>query len=467
MNSLSTAKDSREALFEDYPIPKAVATLSVPTVLSSLVSVFYSLADTYFVGMINDPVQTAAVTLAAPVLLAFNAVNNLFGVGSSSMMSRALGRKDYDTLRRSSAFGFYGAAICGLLFAVICTVFRPFLLKLLGADEITSAATSSYLNWTVTLGAVPAILSVVIAYMIRSEGASLHASIGTMLGCFMNILLDPVFILPWGMNLGAIGAAVATFISNCISLAYFFLYLYIRRKHTYVCVSPKMFSLRKNIVMGVCAVGVPASIQNLLNVVATTLLNILASPYGAAALAAMGICSRINHVPMFIAMGLSQGIMPLLSYTYACRNIKRMKATLWFAARFSTIFLVTMSALIFVFSGPLVHLFIDDPQTVEYGEIMLRGFCLGLPFLNLDFLAVHVFQAVGMGKESLIFAILRKVVFEIPAMLLLNTLFPLFGLAYAQLTSEFMLSMIALFVLVNFFKKLGREMAERAAKISE
>ncbi|MBR4889554.1 MAG: MATE family efflux transporter, partial [Clostridia bacterium] len=219
--------------------------------------------------------------------------------------------------------------------------------------------------------------------------------------------------------------------------------------------------------MGVCAVGVPASIQNLLNVVATTLLNILASPYGAAALAAMGICSRINHVPMFIAMGLSQGIMPLLSYTYACRNIKRMKATLWFAARFSTIFLVTMSALIFVFSGPLVHLFIDDPQTVEFGEIMLRGFCLGLPFLNLDFLAVHVFQAVGMGKESLIFAILRKVVFEIPAMLLLNTLFPLFGLAYAQLTSEFMLSMIALFVLANFFKKLGREMAERAAKISE
>ena len=278
-----------------------------------------------------------------------------------------------------------------------------------------------------------------------------------MLGCILNIILDPIFIL--GFHMGAVGAAVATFISNCVALVYFLSYLFFRRKRTFVCVSPKEFTLRREVVFGVGGVGVPASIQNLLNVVSSTTLHNLAAVYGASALAAMGIGSRINQVPMFIAMGLSQGVMPLLSYTYASRNTKRMKEAFSFIAKFSTIFLGCMSALIFLLSAPLVRLFIDDAQTVVYGEQMLRGFCLGLPFLNLDFLAVHVFQAVGMGKEALFFAILRKVVLEIPFMYLLNFLFPLYGLSYSQFAAEFILSVVAMIVLVHFFKRLDREVS--------
>lgn len=128
-------------LFERIPISRAVAQLTIPTILSSLVMVIYNMADTYFVGMVNDPIQNAAVALASPVLLAFNAVNNLFGVGSSSMMSRALGSKDYETVRRSSAFGFYCSLICGVVFSLMCLVFREPLLVLLGADGSTAGAT--------------------------------------------------------------------------------------------------------------------------------------------------------------------------------------------------------------------------------------------------------------------------------------------------------------------------------------
>ena len=191
--------------------------LAIPTVISSLVMVIYNLADTYFVGMLNDPIQNAAVTLAAPVLLAFNAINNLFGVGSSSMMSRALGSKDMDTVYKSSAFGFYCALFSGLLFSVLYTVFSAPLLVVLGANAETAQATGGYLRWTVSFGAAPAILNVVMAYLVRAEGASLHASIGTMSGCLLNILLDPIFVLPWGLNLGAAGAGCATFISNCVA----------------------------------------------------------------------------------------------------------------------------------------------------------------------------------------------------------------------------------------------------------
>ena len=156
--------------------------MSIPTVVTSLVMVIYNLADTFFVGMINDPIQNAAVTLAGPVLLAFNAVNNLFGVGSSSLMSRALGVKDYETAKRTSCFGLYSAIFSGLLISLFITVFKTGALELLGADEETVKATGDYLLWTVCCGAAPAIFNVVMAYMVRSEGSSLHASIGTMSG---------------------------------------------------------------------------------------------------------------------------------------------------------------------------------------------------------------------------------------------------------------------------------------------
>lgn len=450
-------KNQQKALlFEEIPIPKAVATLAVPTVLSSLVMVLYNLADTYFVGMCNDPIQNAAVTLAAPVLLAFNAVNNLFGVGSSSMMSRALGRKDYDTVYKSSAFGFYCALLSGILFSVLCWIFYQPLLHLLGADIHTASATGAYLKWTAIFGAAPSILNVVLAYMVRSEGSALHASIGTMSGCLLNIILDPIFILPWGVNLGAAGAGLATFLSNCGALLYFVLFLYKKRGDTYVCIRPDKFTLERNIVRGVCNVGIPASIQNLLNVTGMTILNNVTSSFGADAVAAMGITQKINQVPMQIAMGLSQGIMPLVSYNYSSKNHKRMRETLSFTVKISQGFLCTVALLYFVFAGPLTRMFMDNEIIVGYGIKFLRGFCLGMPFLCMDFLAVGVFQAVGMGRYALVFAIMRKVVLEIPALYILNYVFPLYGLAYAQLTAEVVLAVVAVVVLARFFKKLER-----------
>ena len=449
--------ENRTQLFEQTPIPKAVAKLAVPTILSSLVMVLYNLADTYFVGMLNDPIQNAAVTLAAPVLLAFNAINNLFGVGSSSMMSRALGRKDYDTVYRSSAFGFYCAVCSGILFSLICTIFLTPLLSLLGASPETTAATAGYLKWTTCLGATPAILNVVMAYLVRSEGNALHASIGTMSGCLLNIILDPIFILPWGFHMGAAGAGLATFLSNCVACCYFFILLFIKRGKTYVCIHPRMFRLNKNIILGVCGVGVPAAIQNLLNVTGMTILNNFTSAYGANAVAAMGITQKLYMIPMYISQGLSQGIMPLISYNYASGNIKRMKKTLFFSAK--TVLTFMLIAVVFYHStaSSLIRLFMENEEIIAYGTRFLQGFCLGLPFLCLDFLAVGVFQAVGMGRESFLFAILRKIVLEIPALCILNALFPLYGLAYAQLTAEMILAAAAIIVLYRMFQKLQKK----------
>ena len=209
-----------------------------------------------------------------------------------------------------------------------------------------------------------------------------------MSGCLLNIILDPIFIMPWGLNLGAAGAGLATFLSNCVACLYFFILLFIKRKNTYVCVNPAMLSFKKAILIGVCGVGIPAAIQNLLNVTGMTVLNNFTSSFGSDAVAAMGIAQKINMVPLYFSLGLSQGLMPLISYNYASGNIDRMKKALLFATKISLAFMFTVSIGYYFGAGFLTRLFMKNETIVAYGSRFLQGLCLTLPFLCMDFLEI-------------------------------------------------------------------------------
>lgn len=441
-------------LFEEAPIKKAVSKLAVPTIISSLVMVIYNMADTYFVGLLNDPIQTAGVTLAGPALLAFFAGSNLFGVGTSSAMSRALGRKRYDEVRQSSAVGFYGSVASGILLSALCLVFYPFLMKILGASGETLGSTKAYMDWAVAAGAAPSILNVVFSYLVRSEGEALSASIGTMSGALLNIVLDPIFILPWGFNMGAAGAGLATFLSNCVACLYFFFYVWRKRGKTFVSIQPKDFTLSPYILGEIANVGVPASVQNLLNVTGMTILNNFTAGYGPDAVAAMGIALKLQLVPIQVALGATQGVMPLISYTFANGRYDRMKDSILFVTKRVIIAMVAVTAVSVLAARPMVGFFMENPNVISYGEGFLRGLMLALPFMIVDFMAVSVFQSVGDGRKALVFAILRKIIFEIPFIIILNILFPPFGLSFAQFVAEFVLSIIAVVLLRKFFRSL-------------
>ncbi|MCD7738356.1 MAG: MATE family efflux transporter, partial [Lachnospiraceae bacterium] len=348
---------------------------------------------------------------------------------------------------------FYCALGFSVLFSLAFLMFHTQLLGVLGATADTEAVTWQYLRWTTVCGAVPAILNVVMANLVRAEGSAFHASVGTMSGCLLNIILDPIFILPFGLDMGAAGAGLATFLSNCVACLYFFVLIRVRRGQTFVCVDPRMFSFDITILKQICVVGIPAAIQNLLNVTGMTVLNHFTSSYGTTAVAAMGIAQKINMIPMYISMGLSQGVMPLVGYNYASGNRTRMKNAVTFTAKISVSFILLMTVVYFAGSEGLIGLFMKDEEVIAYGSRFLHGMCLGLVFLTVDFLAVGVFQACGLGKYSLIFAILRKVVLEIPALFILNWLWPLYGLAYAQTCAEFVLAIAAVILL----RKILRE----------
>lgn len=455
MKTTAKKKISREELFENAPVWNAIFTLTIPMIISSVVSMIYNLSDTYFVGALNDSIQNAAITLTAPAMTLFYGITNLFGIGASSLMSRSMGSKDIETVKKASATGLYFALLGAICLSAVTLLFNAQTLHILGADAMTHDATKAYLFWTVCMGSVPGIMSITFSYLLRAEGRSMQASIGQMSGCILNIILDPFFILPFGLNMGAAGAGLATFLANCVACTYFLILLYRERGNTYVCLNPEYFTPKSYILKDIFIVGIPGVFQNVLNVVSMTILNNIVAGYGPDVVAAVGIANKINQLPIQIVFGFTQGVMPLIGYNFASRNYPRMKEAI------RKTYIITMSALaailvLFNLAGqPIVRVFMDNDSIVQTGAWFLSGFGISLPFMCIDFMVVGISQAFGMGKPALIFSFLRKLALEIPFILILNTVAGVMGIAYAQCSTEIVMALVALVVQWRLLKKLS------------
>lgn len=451
---MSNKKLNRDELFEKVPVWNAIFTLTIPMIISSIVSMVYNLSDTYFVGALNDSVQNAAITLTAPAMTVFYGVTNLFGIGASSLMSRSMGKKDIDTVKRASATGLYLGLVGAILLSAITLIWNRQTLGILGTDVITYQATKDYMFWTVCLGSVPGVMSIMFSYLLRAEGRSMQASIGQMSGCILNIILDPFFILPFGLNLGAAGAGLATFIANCVACGYFLILLMKERDKTYVCLNPSFVTLKSYILTSIFVVGVPGVFQNILNVISMTILNNIVAGYGADVVAAIGIANKINQLPIQIVFGFTQGVMPLIGYNFASKNYPRMRESI------KKTYILTISALMVILvlfnvaGQPIIRLFMDNDEIVKTGAWFLSGFGISLPFLCVDFMVVGISQAFGMGKPALIFSFVRKLALEIPFIMLLNKMGGVMGVAYAQCSTEVIMAIIAIFVQISLLKNL-------------
>ena len=250
-------KTHEQALFEDAPVWRAVTSLVVPTVISQVISVIYNMADTFFIGQIGDRNQVAAASLCLPMFIFMTGVANLFGIGGASLIARSLGVGDRDKARRTGAFSIWTAIGVAFVYGIVILLVRPVLLPAVGADEETYEFCNQYLIWTVCIGAVPSVLNQVLAHLVRSEGHSAQASFGLALGGVLNIILDPIFIFPLGLEIA--GAAMATMISNAIASVYFIILILRKGEESDICLDPRYYSVKQGIPREVVLVGIDLS----------------------------------------------------------------------------------------------------------------------------------------------------------------------------------------------------------------
>ena len=440
-------------LFEKTSVPKALATLAVPTIISQLITMVYNLADTFFIGSTNDPLKVAASSVAFVLIFALNCLANLFGVGGGSLISRLLGEKKDDEAKKVASFSFWGTVALAAVYSVMCFIFMDPILRFLGASDATIGFATSYAVWVVVIGGVPTTVAVCMSHLLRSEGFARQSSIGLGMGGILNIILDPIFmfvILEPGNEV--MGAAIATFLSNICVLVYF-IYVFIRlRKKTVLNISLSNVIPKSKYIIEVFAVGFPSALGSFLACLASIMINNLVSGHGDIPVAAVGIAKKIDMLPMNVGMGLCQGMMPLVAYNYAAKNYKRMKQ-FSDCARYVGIAFALICILFFeIFADGIVRIFIEDTETVTLGTNFLRIMCLAVPFMIINFQMSFTFQAMGKGKQSLILSACRQGIVNIPLMFLMNYLFGLYGIIWTQLVSD-ALTVVISFVVYHFSYK--------------
>lgn len=430
-------------------VSKAVAKMAIPSVISSLVTVVYNMADTFFVGQTGDALQVAAVSLTNPIFILFMAFANMFGMGGSAAASMALGQKNEKRVRQVSAFVTYASLIVGVLFAVILLMFTGPILSLFGADAQTYEYARGYTVY-VAVGAPFTIWSAAASFVVRAEGASREAMIGSMIGTIANIVLDPIFISGFGM--GAAGAAIATTIGNLMASAYY-LWYFLRRSKV-MSLRPKDFTCREGILKGVCSTGLPTAIFSALMSVSTIVLNQILVAYGNDPVAAIGIVFKANMFITFLQMGLANGIQPLLGYSYGAGSMKRFQEVERFTKKCCVIVGVAATVLFFVAREPIIRLFISDNDVVRYGVEMLVAYMVSGPFIGILFVNMNCMQSVEHALPATILSVMRQGVLLIPLLYLLEAVAGLDGVIYGQAITDY----IAVILSAVIWSKIKRKL---------
>ena len=453
--AVESVKDEKLALFSTVPVPRALATMAIPTVISQLITLIYNIADTWFIGQTDNPYMVAAASLVATVFLMTAGVSNLFGVGGGSLVVRLLGSSREEEARKVASFSLVMAAIAAVAFSLVCLIFMDPLLRLLGASDNTIGYARQYLTIVVVIGGLPTVLSSTMSAMLRNIGYSKEAGFGLGLGGILNVILDPIFmfwLLPDGMEV--IGAALATMLSNCISCSFFILTYRRVSRESILALPRKIERIEKDSLESIFSVGVPAAMSLLLYDLTNIVINALSASHGDLELAAIGIVLKVERLPQNIGIGICMGMMPLVAYNYASKNHDRMQA-FFSASRLAGVAVSLCSLILYrTFAAQFIQAFIKDPQTVAFGTAFLKVRCFAPGFMFLSFHIVHFMQAVNRGKTSLWLAVIRQLGLNIPMLFLLNRLFGMTGIVWTQTVADSINVVISYVILSATLKKI-------------
>lgn len=452
-------------VFSEYKIPKAVATLALPSMLGMLINIVYNLADTFFVGQTNDPNQVAAVSVSMPLFMLFIAVGNLFGVGGCAFISRSLGEGKNEKIKTISSFCIYTSIAVGIVIGVIYYFLRTPILYLVGASDNTVGYAADYLSW-IAIGAPFTVVSIMAGNLIRGEGAAKQSMIGSIIGQITNIILDPVFILskgdrlfffdlPFGFGMGVSGAAIATVIGNIVTVLYFLFYFL--KGNSILSITPKRYSVKNGIAKGVISVGLPASLNNVLMSLSNIVVNMFLAKYGDNAVAGMGVAMKANMLVVMLQLGLAQGIQPLVGYCYGAKNFLRMKKSILFGMMCNIVIGASVTAFYIAFREQVIAMFINNSEVIAHGVKMLTALMVPGTVLGILFIINFSFQGMGKGIQSLILAVSRQGLVFLPTMILMDRFVGLDGIIWAQPAADFFCIALAIIMFTVTTKKMQKK----------
>lgn len=433
---------NNNALFETVPVPKAFMTLALPVVLSKIVSLVYNMADTFFIARTGNTDLVAGVSICAPIFLLMVSLGDLFGLGGSSVMSRLFGQHKDEEGKRVSGFTFYSAIATGVLVAAIMLLLRSPILRMLGAEGEVFRYAGEYYNW-IALGAPFIILTLIPANQLRTEGLANIAMIGSIVGSIVNIILDPIFIL--GLNMGAGGAAIATVLGNIATdLIYA---LCISKKSQKLTIDPRLARIDLATIGAVLAIGLPSSINNLMNSFGTALLNRSLIVYGSDKVAAMGIASKVNMLVAMIMIAFAFGAQALIGYNYGAKNKQRLREVIKFDLLVQMVIAFAGGIILMIFAPQMIRLFMNDPAIIETGALLLRRMLLGLPFIGIFLVCSTLFMSAGKSLPTLILSLSRQGILFMIVLFALSKAFGYDGVITAQPVADLLSALLGLFLL--------------------
>lgn len=453
----------KQALFASVPVPKALMTMAIPTIISQVINLLYNMVDTFYIGRTGNSYMMAATTVTLTLVMLNVALSGLFGIGGGSTVARLMGAQRPDKARQVSAFCLYGSAAVALVISLLLGAFLNPVLSFLGASSATLSYARSYALIVMVIGGMPSLVSLTLAHLLRNAGYSREASLGLSGGGILNLILDPLFmfvLLPRGQEVT--GAALATTISNTCACLYL-LWVFRRRAGEGAPLSLSLRtarSIRASLVRDVLNVGVPSAVLTGLFDVANICLNILAAAHSDLVLAGIGIVLKVERLPNAVNLGICQGMLPIVAFNYASGNHVRMRETIRTARLAGLAISATCILLFEAFAPAVCRVFLSTTagnaetalRTVAYATLFLRIRALASPMQFLNYNTSYCMQAMGMGKATMLHAIVREMVFYIPFMIVFDRIFGEIGLVAALPVGETCGALFALFLL---FRALG------------
>lgn len=438
-----TKKNSLEK-YNSMSVPRAVMCSSIPSMLAMLMTLVYNLADTFFIAQTHDALQVAAVSIATPVFLIFMSAGNIFGLGGTSVISRALGAGKTEHAKKTCSFCMWASVGCGVLLSLAFILLMNPVLRIIGTSGETRDFARSYLA-IVALGGPFSLVSSCYSNILRAEGEAAKAMAGQILGNLLNIVLDPVLILFFGWNIK--GAAIATVIGN-IAAALFYVIHYVSGKSA-LSISPRDFSASDGICSGVLAIGIPASLASVLMSVSQIVMNSLMAGYGDMALAGIGVAMKVTMITGMIALGVGQGVQPLLGFCIGSGDKKRFSALMKFSLAVATFISTFMTVVCYIFMNQIAGAFLQRGEAFDFAvrfiKILFSTSCLFGGFYVL----VNALQAMGAAKKSLVINMSRQGLIYIPSLFILNGILGITGLVWAQPVAD----MLSVVIAVWLYKK--------------